>query len=262
MAFKRINDILIHHQSIGPVDGPALVFINSLGTDFRIWDTVVPAFSDRFRVVLYDKRGHGLSDAPGGDYTIEDHANDVIGLLDHLGIEKFSVVGLSVGGFIAQQLALSVPDRIEAVVLCDTAVKIGDAAAWNGRIDAVRAGGIESIAPMILERWFTEPFRATEECEGYSHMLVRTPVNGYIGTCAALRDGDFRTEASRIKAPVLCVVGDKDGSTPPDLVRAMADLIPGARFEIIKDAGHLPNIEQPEALIRLMADHLKASGLA
>ena len=125
MAFARINGIVLHHQVVGPTDGPALVFINSLGSDFRIWQEVVPAFADRFRVVLYDKRGHGLSDAPPAPYTIDEHADDLLGLLDHLGIERFSLVGLSVGGMIAQRMAVRAPERVQALTLCCTAAKIG-----------------------------------------------------------------------------------------------------------------------------------------
>ncbi|MGO4571613.1 3-oxoadipate enol-lactonase [Microvirga sp. 2TAF3] len=263
MAFTRANDIVLHHRVLGRSEGPVLVFSNSLGSDFRIWREVVPAFLDRFRIVLYDKRGHGLSDAPPAPYTIDDHADDLLALLDRLGIGPAAIVGLSVGGMIAQRLAVRTPDRVSALVLCDTAARIGTPETWNERIAAVESTGIESIAERILERWFTPFFRETRDADyvGWRNMLIRTPAHGYAGTCAAIRDADLTADASRIKAPTLCVVGDQDGSTPPDLVRGTAKLIPGAHFEIIHGAGHIPCIEQPDALTALIDHHFKEAGL-
>jgi len=259
MTFARANGIVLHHQTLGRRDGPTVVFLNSLGSDMRIWQEIVPAFSDRFRVVLYDKRGHGLSDAPPAPYRIDDHVDDLVALLDHLQVERAVFVGVSVGGMIAQRLAVRAPDRVEALVLCDTAAKIGTPEMWSERIGAVESTGIESIADRILERWFTAGFRQsrTEDYAGWKNMLVRTPVHGYAGTCASIRDADLTADAGTIRAPTLCVVGDQDGSTPPDLVRQTASLVPGARFEIIANAGHIPSIEQPAALIALIDRHLR-----
>lgn len=259
MTFARANGIVLHHQTLGRRGGPTVVFLNSLGSDMRIWQEIVPAFSDRFRIVLYDKRGHGLSDAPPAPYRIDDHVDDLVALLDHLQVERAVFVGVSVGGMIAQRLAVRAPDRVEALVLCDTAAKIGTPEMWSERIGAVESTGIESIADRILERWFTAGFRQsrTEDYAGWKNMLVRTPVPGYAGTCASIRDADLRADAGAIRAPTLCVVGDQDGSTPPDLVRQTASLVPGARFEIIANAGHIPSIEQPAALITLIDRHLR-----
>ena len=263
MAFARINGIVLHHQVVGPADGPVLVFINSLGSDFRIWQDVVPAFADRFRVVLYDKRGHGLSDAPPAPYTIDEHADDLLRLLDHLGIERFSLVGLSVGGLISQRLAVRCPERIQTIALCCTAAKIGTPELWAERIAGVENGGIEPLADNVLQRWFTPLFRETRAAElaGWRNMLVRTPAHGYAGTCAAIRDADLRPDAGRITVPTLCVAGDQDGSTPADLVKGTADLIPGARFALIDGAGHIPCIEKPMVLSTLINAHLQEAGL-
>jgi 3-oxoadipate enol-lactonase len=262
MAFARANGIVLHYQIQGRQEGPTIVFLNSLGSDLRIWQEVVPAFAERFRIVLYDKRGHGLSDAPPAPYTIDDHADDLLALLDHLGVRSAVLVGLSVGGMIAQRLAVRTPERVEALVLCDTAAKIGTLEMWSERISAVELAGIGSIADRILDRWFTQSFRETrvEDFTGWKNMLVRMPAHGYAGTCASVRDADLSADAGRIKAPTLCVVGDQDGSTPPDLVRQTADLIPGARFAIIRDAGHIPCIEQPAALVALIDHHLREAG--
>ncbi|EKF17602.1 3-oxoadipate enol-lactonase [Nitratireductor pacificus] len=266
MAFARVNGVVLHHEVRGPADmpenGPALVFSNSLGTDFRIWDAVADRLAGNYRLVLYDKRGHGLSEAPPQPYALTDHVDDLAALLDHLGIARAAVVGLSVGGMIAQGLATRRPDLVEALVLCDTAHKIGTDALWNGRIEAVNAKGIASIADGILQRWFTPAYRSSGNADfaGYTAMLTRTPVDGYAGTCAALRDADLTESTRALRLPVLCIVGHQDGSTPPDLVRELAALIDGARFEIIAEAGHLPCIEQPEKTAALIEAFLAETG--
>jgi 3-oxoadipate enol-lactonase len=263
MAFTRVNGIVLHNQVLGQADGPALVFINSLGSDFRIWQEVVPAFTDRFRVVLYDKRGHGLSDAPPAPYSIDDHANDLLALLDHLKVDKAAFVGLSVGGMIGQRIAVRAPERVQALTLCCTAAKIGTPELWAERIAAVEDGGIDPIADNVLQRWFTPLFRETrkDEVAGWRNMLVRTPDHGYAGTCAAIRDADLRPDAGRIKAPTLCVAGDQDGSTPAEVVKGTADLIPGAGFSLIDGAGHIPCVEKPAVLSKLISQHLQEAGL-
>lgn len=251
MQFARINDVTIHYQIIGATgDKPVLVFANSLGTDFRIWRDVIVRLAGDFAIVLYDKRGHGLSDLGQVPYSIEDHATDLAGLLDLLNVKNAIICGLSVGGMIAQSLYQRRPDLVRALILCDTAHKIGTVDSWESRIGQVEAHGIESIADAVLERWFTPAFRRPENVAfgGYRNMLARQPVAGYAASCAALRDADFTEAAAKITVPTICIVGDQDGSTPPELVLSMAKLIPNARYEVIKDAGHIPCVEQPEAL--------------
>ena len=260
MRFVRVNGVVIHHAMRGASNRPTIVFSNSLGTDFRIWNAVADALADDYRLVFYDKRGHGLSEATPAPYALTDHVGDLTALLDHLGIKSATIVGLSVGGMIAQGLAALRPDLVERLVLSDTAHKIGSDELWNARIDAVTNGGIASISDQILERWFMPAYRDPGNADfvGYSAMLERTTVDGYAGTCAALRDADLTESTRALKVPVLCIVGDQDRSTPPDLVRSTADLIQGARFEIVNDAGHLPCIEQPAvtaALIRNFLQH-------
>jgi len=263
MAFARVNGIVLHHQVLGPSDGPVLVFINSLGSDLRIWQEVAPAFTERFGVIFYDKRGHGLSDAPSAPYTMDEHTDDLLALLDHLGVEKASLVGLSVGGMIAQRMAVRAPERVQSITLCCTAAKIGTPELWADRIGAVETGGIDPIADAVLQRWFTPLFHKTraDELAGWRNMLVRTPAHGYAGTCAAIRDADLRPDAGRIAVPTLCVAGDQDGSTPADVVKGTADLIPGARFALIAGAGHTPCVEKPAELSGLITQHLKEAGL-
>lgn len=259
MAFARVNGVVIHHAVRGLADGPTVVFSNSLGTDFRIWDHVAPALERDFRVVLYDKRGHGLSEATPQPYRLEDHVGDLEVLLAHLGVTRTAVVGLSVGGLIAQGLAAKRPDLVTSLVLCDTAHRIGTDELWNQRIAAVNDEGIAALADGVMQRWFTPAYRRPDNPDftGYTAMLVRTTVDGYAGTCAALRDADLTESTRALKLPVLCLVGDQDGATPPELVRSTADLIEGARFKIIDGAGHIPNVEQPETTTRLIADFLR-----
>ena len=257
MLFAKVNDVALHHQVIGgPANKPVVVFVNSLGTDFRIWRDVIVRLAGDFPLLTYDKRGHGLSDIGQVPYSIEDHVNDLAALLDHLSVKDAVICGLSVGGMIAQSLHDKRPDLVRALVLCDTAHKIGTAEIWNARIQAVEDHGLESIADAVMERWFTPAFRRPENTayRGYVNMLVRQPGVGYAATCAAIRDADLTEVAKRIKVPTLCVVGDQDGSTPPDLVRTLAGLIPNSRYDVIDDAGHIPCVEQAEAFtMRLRA---------
>jgi 3-oxoadipate enol-lactonase len=259
MAFVRAHGGVIHFADEGPRAAQPIVLINSLGTDFRVWDAVAGPLAQNARVIRYDKRGHGLSELPAGAATMADFSADLAALLDHLSVRAATIVGLSIGGMIAQELYRLHPDLVAGLVLCDTAHRIGTNEIWKARIGAVEAGGIEAIADGVMERWFTQNFRANrrDELVGWRAMLTRTPQAGYLTACGALRDADLTAAAKTIRAPTLCVVGDEDGSTPVELVRELADLIPAAKFEIIAGAGHIPCVEQPDALLGLIERHRK-----
>ncbi|TPM29817.1 3-oxoadipate enol-lactonase [Mesorhizobium sp. B2-3-5] len=255
MPFVTIGGITLHHRYVEAKGRtPPVVFINSLGTDLRIWDEVVTLLAGEMPLLVYDKRGHGLSDNGNGVRSIDDHVDDLCALVDHFGFDKIVLFGLSVGGMIAQGFHARHPERVEGLILSDTAHKIGTAESWNSRIAAVERFGIDAIADGVMKVWFTPDFHAARAADlaGCRNMLTRQALPGYIGTCKAVRDADFTESARRIAVPTLCIAGDRDGSTPPDLVRSLADLIPGARFEIIRNAGHIPCIEQPEALVALI----------
>jgi 3-oxoadipate enol-lactonase len=262
MQVRTINALRTHVAVTGDPDGVPLVFANSLGTDFRIWDRVLALLPPGLRVLRYDMRGHGLSDAPPGDYFMGDLVADAAALMEATGFRDAVFVGLSIGGIVAQGLAAERPDLVAAAVLSNTAAKIGTEATWRERMAAVRAGGIEAIADGVMEKWFTRAFHAErpEELALWRHMLTRTPVDGYLGCCAAIADTDLRESTAGLAQPVLAIVGDADGSTPPDLVRETAASIRGARFEIIRGAGHIPCVEQPEATARLITGFLGELG--
>lgn len=254
MPFARINGVLMNYRLSGRPEGRTLVFSNSLGTDLRIWDDVAAALAGRYRILVYDKRGHGLSDTTPAPYKLDDHVGDLLGLLDRLHIDRFGIVGLSVGGLIAQGVAARVPQRLEALVLSDTAAKIGTADMWTERITALQSGGIESLADAVMERWFAMEYRQShpDEIAGWRNLLVRTPLDGYAGTCAAIRDADLTESTRRITLPTLCIVGEEDRSTPPDVVRQTAELLPKARLDIIAHTGHVPCIDRPDIYVQCL----------
>ncbi|MEX2630956.1 MAG: 3-oxoadipate enol-lactonase [Tistlia sp.] len=245
-------------------DLPALVFTNSLGTDLRVWDPLLAHLPGAGRRLRFDQRGHGLSDCPPGPYDIDGLADDLAALLEERGIGRAVLVGLSVGGMVAQAFAARHPERVPALVLCDTAHRIGSAEMWQQRIEALETGGLESLAEPILERWFSPAFGAERPAERalWRNMLTRTPLEGYLATCAAIRDADLTEGAAALTMPTLCLVGSADGATPPALVRELAGLLPDARFAEIPGAGHLPSVEAPAAMGRLIADFLKERKLA
>lgn len=260
MHFLRQGGTVIHYSKSGLDSGkPVIAFINSLGTDFRIWDAVVEALGDDYAFVLHDKRGHGLSDVGTCPYSIDDHAGDLIALLDHLGVSSAVIWGLSVGGLIAQGLYARRPDLVRALVLSNTAHKIGTPEMWNARIDSIAEGGLAALVDPVMERWFTPAFRRPDNAvyAGARNMLRQQPPAGYSGTCAAIRDADFTEAAGRIAVPALCLAGDEDGSTPPDLVRSLGRLIPESRFVTIPGCGHIPCLEQPLAYVQAVSIFLK-----
>jgi len=260
MKMFDTGDVRLHYRVDGPDDGAPVVFANSLGTDMRLWDPILPMLPKGLRIIRFDKRGHGLSSCPPGNYSMGSLVTDTERLLDHLGVKECVFVGLSIGGMIAQGLAVKRLDLIRAVVLSNTAAKIGNAEMWAERIGDVRKGGIEALADAVMERWFATQFRATPELELWRNMLAQQDDNGYIGCAAAISGTDFYTPTSGLRLPALGIAGSEDGSTPPDLIRETIDLIPGSKFHLIRKAGHLPCVEQPEEYAQVLTDFLKGVG--
>jgi 3-oxoadipate enol-lactonase len=267
MAFRRVGDIVVHHDDApaGDTRLPTLVLANSLGTDLRVWDALVPHLRHGFRLVRYDKRGHGLTDLTPGPYAMDGLARDLAGLLDALGTGPVIVCGLSIGGMIAQALAASRPDLVRGLVLMCTAHKIGTAETWQQRIEAVRSPrGIDGIADAVLERWFGRAFREgrPEDLAGWRNMLTRTPVEGYAACCAAIRDADLTEAARALRAPTLCIAGEEDGATPPALVRELAGLVAGSRYVEVRGAGHLPCVQEPAVVAGAILRFVEEAGVA
>lgn len=258
MGFASINGTVLHYRLSGAADGLPLILVNSLGTNFHIWDDLLNPLERRFRVLAYDKRGHGLSDAPAGPYGLDDHVADLLGLAARCGFRTFAICGISIGGMIAMRAAAQYPGKVVRLVLCDTAARIGTAQMWNDRIAQVRQGGMASIADAVLGRWVSPGYHELRPADfvGWRNMLERCPAEGYVASCATVRDSDLAPDLARISAPTRVIVGENDLSTPPELVRQLAHAIPGADFELVRGAGHVPSIEQPERLSELICEHL------
>lgn len=254
-----VNGVMLHYQLQGPQHLPLMVFSNSLGTDLRVWESLLPLLAPHYRFLRYDKRGHGLSACPPAPYQLQDHINDLIGLLDGLAVSQVTLCGLSVGGMIVQGVAAQRPELVSNLIICDSAHKIGPAQGWEDRIHTVRKHGLEHIADAVMERWFAAEFRTQRpnDLAAWRNMMARTPLEGYVGTCAAIRDADLTASSAQLTQPTLCIVGDQDGATPPALVESTAALIPDSQFVVIKDAGHLPSVEQPEQLAAAMLAFLQ-----
>jgi len=239
----------------GPETGIPVVFANSLGTDLRLWDPVLARLPG-IRAIRFDKRGHGLSDL-SAPHLIQDLADDVAALIAHLDCGPVIFVGLSVGGMIGQALAASHPALVRALVLSNTAARMGNAEGWAARIAAIENAGMASITDTVMERWFAPPFRAHPDLPIWRNMFERTHPQGYIGTCRVLAAADLAASTAALDLPVMVIVGADDGSSPPALVEATARTIPGATFHVIPDAGHLPCVETPEAWAALVAPFIE-----
>ncbi len=250
----------MHYRTAGPKDAPRVVFLNSLGTDCRIWDDLIFELGGRIRSLRYDERGQGLTDSPDAPYTIADHADDLVGLLDDLSWGSSVLCGLSIGGMIAMEAAARRPDLVQGLVLADTADVIGPREFWDERMRQVRTGGLEPIAAGVMERWFGGSYLRHQPVavKGWTTLLLRSPVVGYLGSCAALRDADLSGLLGDIKIPAVCMCGSEDLSTPPSAVRGLAQRLPDATYVEISGAGHLTPVERPAEFGRIVLQFLES----
>lgn len=244
----------------GPDDAPVVVLGSSLGTDRRMWDPQVPVLAQRFRVVRYDHRGHGASEVPTGPYSLADLAQDVLALLDSLGVERFTAGGLSLGGMVAMHLAAHVPDRVEKVAVFCTSAHMPPPEGWLERAATVRADGTAAVADAVVGRWFTPGLAQArpDVVAAHREMVARTPAEGYAACCEAIAAMDLRPVLGRITAPVLVVAGADDPATPEPHARTiaagLADGVP-CRVEVVPGA-HLATVENPDDCTRLLVEHL------
>ena len=247
MPFQTLGKVTLYFRESGVPRTPRVVFLNSLGTDCRIWDDLAEALNGRYHLLQYDQRGQGLSDAPQGPYSIGDHADDLLSLLSLIQWGPTVLCGLSIGGMIAIEACSRRPEQVRGLVLSDTSDVIGTRAFWEARMQAVREGGLEAIAEPVMKRWFGTSFfdEHPYDAEGWANLLNRAPVEGYLGSCAALRDGDLSDRLGRISVPTYCVCGSEDTSTTPAEVRSLSERIRGSAFVEVDEAGHLVPLERP-----------------
>jgi 3-oxoadipate enol-lactonase len=248
MPFLDAGAHRIHYRIDGRDDAPPILLSNSLGADITMWDPQIPALVERYRVIRYDSRGHGASAVGPGPYTIEQLGRDALALADGLGLERFHFCGLSMGGMVGMWLAAHTRDRVDRLVLCNTAARIHPPDLWNQRIEKVRAGGMAAIADAVVARWFTQKFLASApaEVDRMRKVLLAQPAEGYAASCAAVRDMDQREAIRGIRAPTLVIAGTHDLATPPADARLIVESIPGARY-VELDAAHIGNVEVPAA---------------
>ena len=260
MIRGAVGDTGIAYRVDGIADGQPLVFINSLGTDHRLWDRQLPAVRDQCRVIRYESCGHGVSDVPNGRMTIDRFGEQCVALLDHLGVGRAVVCGCSLGGLIALWLAINHPQRLVGAVLANTGAKLGTDESWAARIAAVRAGGMASVRDAVVGRFLTAAFREREPetARLIGGMLDATDPVGYVAACEALRDADLQPVLETVRVPTLVIGSDRDESTPLALSQQLHAGIAESDLVVIRDAAHLSNVEQPEAfnaaLGRFLAD--------
>ena len=256
--FIDVADLTVHIQQEGPPGAPALLMLHSLGTNLHVWDCQAAALAAGFRVVRFDLRGHGLTTVTPGPYSIGGLAEDALGVMDALGIEEFHLAGLSIGGLIAQAVAMKTPLRVKSLILCDTARAIPPAGPWHDRAAHVRAGGMEAVVDSVLGRWVIPEHADTPMARGLRAMLLATHKEGYAACAeaiAALAPGEGKLP---IAVPTLVLVGEQDMPTPPDAARALAAAIRGAQLHIIPDAAHMAPVEQPAAVTEAISAFLAA----
>lgn len=237
--------------------GPTLLLCHALGADYSMWDRQTSALSPGRRIVRFDHRGHGQSGAPPGPYTIADLGGDALSLADALELDTFDFCGISMGGLVGMWLATVHPDRVNSLILANTAPRIGTAEYWNDRIGRIDAGGIDSIADVIVERFFSPEWQENhvEEVRHARAVLRAVDSEGYMGCCAALSDADLRDSIRSVRARTSVIGGKYDVSTPPAVQVELAAAIPGADLTVI-DAGHFSNLEAPDEFTDALRRHL------
>jgi 3-oxoadipate enol-lactonase len=260
----KVNGIETNYEIHGAEGAPWLTFSHSLACSLRMWDGQVAAFKDSFRILVYDTRGHGESEAPKGPYTLDTLAEDLRALLEELDIKRTHFVGLSMGGMIGQVLVLTDPGLFERVVLADTGHTQTPETRkqWEERISTAETKGMQPLVQPTLERWFTEPFRKSkpEVVKKIADLIQRTPVPGYVGCCQAISNLNTTARLKEIKRPVLAIAGEQDAAAPG--TRYIGENVPGAKLVMIPQAAHIANIEQAETFNRALREFLSSPASA
>jgi 3-oxoadipate enol-lactonase len=260
MPLIYLPDIRLNAVISGPADGPPVIFAHALGTDLTIWDNLMPHLPPTLRILRLDLRGHGASDTPAAPYSMGSLITDAARMMDHFAMKDAVIIGLSIGGLIAQGLAIKRMDLVRAMVLSNTAARIGTPALWHDRIAQVRAHGMAQIAEATLQRWFGPKVKDRPDHDHWHARLTVQDPEGWCGCAHAIAHTDFYETTATLRLPTLLIAGDRDGSTPPDLIRETAGLIPGSQFHLIRGAGHLPFIEKPTEYARALTTFLQGIG--
>lgn len=249
----------IAYRVDGAENAQPLVFISSLGTSLQMWDAQTETLGQSLRVIRFDTRGHGASEAPTGPCTIEQYAADLLTLLDTLGIVRAHICGLSLGGMIAQWCAIYHPERVMSATFANTAARIGSEQSWDARIAAIQSGGLESIRSAVLARFLSEEYRRNqpESTQRISDMLMATSPTGYIAACMSLRSADLRPHIPAVRVPTLILAGELDESTPPDQARELHAAIARSKLVIFPATAHLSNIERPTEFSTLLREFIQ-----
>jgi len=264
MPFVRPNDITMHYDFAGPHDAPIVLLVNSLASNVHMWDEQINALARGHRVLRYDMRGHGLTDATPGEErpaaTIAQLADDALALMDALGVNRVSLVGLSIGGMVGQRVAARYPERVDALVLCATGNRLGTIPIWDERLATVEREGLDAIVDSTIGRWFTEQTHAErpELIRGFANMVRRTPKAGYLACGRAVRDADLRADDALIRVRTLVVAGAHDAGASPATGAELRDAITGAELQVMQGAAHILNAEQPIAFNELLLRFLEA----
>lgn len=257
MPTTESGGVQLYYEVSGNPSGPFLLFANSLGSDLHMWDLLLPAFESRYRVLRFDMRGHGKSGVAREPFSIEDLGHDVLQLMDDVGTGRASLCGVSLGGLVALWLGVHAQDRVDRLILANTAARIGSRAMWEQRIEMVRNVGMPSLAAETISRWFTPAYRAghPEEMERIRQMIAATNLDGYAACCGVLRDTDLHTEAVAVKAASLVIAGTRDPATPSADGRALHWIIPKSRY-VELEASHLSAWERAKEFAGAALQHL------
>jgi 3-oxoadipate enol-lactonase len=259
----KANGIDIHYEIHGREGAPWLVLSHSLACSVRMWDPQIAALKDSYRILAYDTRGHGATEAPRGAYTLEMLADDLFFLLKELKIGTAHYCGLSMGGMIGQTFALKYPGVFRTLTLADTTSRYPAEAwpLWQERIKLAETKGMEPLAQPTLERWFTEAFRRSSPAvvDGVRKLILATPVAGYAGCCQAIPKINLTARLKEIRCPILVIVGADDPGTPPAMAKEIHDNAPGSKLVVLPQAAHLANLEQPAGFTRALQEFLSSS---
>ncbi|MFP4213793.1 MAG: 3-oxoadipate enol-lactonase [Desulfohalobiaceae bacterium] len=263
MPVAEVNQTRLNYSLEGPQQGQVVMLSNSLASNLSMWGLQTQELIQAgYQVLRYDTRGHGDSAVPKEPYSLEMLLNDAVGLLDYLGLQRVHFCGLSLGGMLGQMLGIHYPHRLRRLLLCSTAAYLGPAQMWEDRMQTARESGMQPLVQPTIDRWFTQQGqrRLPEQVQKFKNMIQNTPVQGFCGCCAAIRDMDLRQEIAKIKTPTLVVSGELDQGTPVEEARFIQEQIPGARLEVIPQTAHMLNVEQAERFNSILLEFFRSQG--